>query len=304
MTTTRSYHDPVLLRESVDALDIKKDGVYVDATLGGGGHTREILRRLGAEGTLFGFDQDEDAGRQAPDDKRFLWVRHNYCYLKRFLTYYGKPQVDGILADLGVSSHQFDEGERGFSTRFDGPLDMRMNQLSGRTAEEVLNRYPQESLARIFREYGELRNAGELAKRLVAARQQGTLQTTAQLKAAAMPVAERGNESQFLARLFQALRIEVNGELESLKRFLEQAAEVLAPGGKLVVISYHSLEDRLVKQFIANGQFEGTPEKDIFGNTPALPLRAFHKKPIEPDDAEIARNPRARSAKMRIAEKQ
>jgi 16S rRNA (cytosine1402-N4)-methyltransferase len=304
MTTTSSYHDPVLLRESVDALGIIKDGVYVDATMGGGGHTREILRRLGSEGTLFGFDQDEEAGKNAPVDERFTWVRHNYRYMKRFLRFYDRLPVHGILADLGVSSHQFDEGDRGFSIRFDGPLDMRMNQEAGLTAADIVNRYSQEELVRVLREYGEIRNAWELAKRLIATRGQAPFTTTAGLRETVLPFAERGNESQYLARLFQSLRIEVNDELGALKEMLEQAADVLAPGGKLVVIAYHSLEDRLVKNFIAHGKFEGEAAKDIYGNVAQVPFAAATRKPVEPNEEEIARNPRARSAKMRIAVKQ
>ncbi|MEY4594371.1 MAG: rRNA ((1402)-N(4))-methyltransferase RsmH [Bacteroidota bacterium] len=304
MTTTSSYHDPVLLRESVDALDVIKNGVYVDATMGGGGHTREILCRLGSDGTLFGFDQDEDAGKNVPADERFTWVRHNYRYMKRFLRFYDRLPVHGILADLGVSSHQFDEGDRGFSIRFDGPLDMRMNQSSGLTAAEIINSYSQDEMVRVFRSYGEIRNAWELAKRIIGVRAQLPFTTTASLREATIPLAERGNESQYLARIFQSLRIEVNDELGALKEMLQQAAEVLMPGGKLVVISYHSLEDRLVKNFIAHGKFEGEAEKDIYGNAAQVPLAAITRKPVEPTEEEIARNPRARSAKMRIAVKQ
>jgi 16S rRNA (cytosine1402-N4)-methyltransferase len=301
--TKSNYHDPVLLRESVDALEIIENGVYVDVTMGGGGHTREILRRLGVEGTLFGFDQDEEAGANAPDDKRFTWIRHNYRYLKHFMSFYEKMPVHGILADLGVSSHQFDIADRGFSIRFDGPLDMRMNRASQVSASTVVNTYNQEELMRVFRDYAELRNARELSLRIVAARAETQFSTTTQLREIAQPIAERGNEAQYMARIFQALRIEVNDELSALKEMLQRAAEVLAPGGRLVVISYHSLEDRLVKNFIAHGKFEGEAEKDIFGNTAAVPLKAVVKKPVEPTHEEIARNPRARSAKMRIAEK-
>lgn len=300
---TSSYHEPVLLRQSVDALAIKTNGVYIDATMGGGGHTREILRHLGKNGTLFGFDQDEEAGGNAPDDDRFTWVRHNYRFVKQFMRYYGKLSVDGILADLGVSSHQFDKADRGFSIRFEGPLDMRMNRSGGKTAAEILNSYAPEKLMTMFREYGEVRNARELVQRIVAKRAVSPFSGTMELRDTVMPVAERGNESQYLARIFQALRIEVNDELASLREFLQAAAEVLAPGGRLVVIAYHSLEDRLVKQFIANGKFEGEVVKDIYGNAEAVPLKALTKKPVEPDDEEINRNPRARSAKMRVAVK-
>lgn len=298
---TSSYHDPVLLRESVDALVGDIDGVYVDVTMGGGGHTREILSRLGKKGTLFGFDQDESAGVNAPDDMRFTWVRHNYRHLKRFMHYFKAGEVDGILADFGVSSHQFDQPDRGFSIRFEGPLDMRMSRNAAKTAAVVCNTYPEDALIRMFKEYGELRNARELSRAIVTSRTERRLETTSELKELVMPLAERGNESQYLARVFQALRIEVNDELESIREFLLQAADVLKPGGRLVVISYHSLEDRLVKHFIAHGKFEGEAEKDLFGITEKVPFTALKKKPVEPDENEIARNPRARSAKMRIA---
>lgn len=303
MTTTSSYHQPVLLRESVDALDIKENGVYVDVTMGGAGHSKEILRRLGENGSLFGFDQDEEAGANAPADPRFTWVRHNYRFIKRFVEYYGKCPVDGILADLGVSSHQFDQAERGFSIRFDGPLDMRMNRASGKTAADIVNRYSEESLRNLFREYGEIRNARELSARLVAARSKTPIRTTAELRGIVTPSAERGNEAQYLAKIFQALRIEVNDELAAIRDFLTQSAEILRPGGRLVVIAYHSLEDRLVKHYIANGKFEGEASKDIYGRPEAVPFRSVFRKPVEPDETEVAMNPRARSAKMRVAEK-
>lgn len=300
---TTSYHDPVLLRESVDALAVKSDGVYVDATMGGGGHAREILQRLGKKGTLFGFDRDEEAGRNVPDDKRFLWIRHNYRYMKRFLRFYDKLSADGILADLGVSSHQFDVAERGFSTRFDGPLDMRMNREEALTAAEVVNRYDEDRLISVFREYGEIRNARELTRRIVSARKEKAIRTTSELREVLAPCAERGNEAQFYARVFQALRIEVNDELGGLKDLLMQALDVLSPGGRLVVITYHSLEDRIVKHFMIHGNFEGESQKDVFGNTEAAPLKPVFRKPVDPSEEEIARNPRARSAKMRVAEK-
>ncbi|MFM9050777.1 MAG: 16S rRNA (cytosine(1402)-N(4))-methyltransferase RsmH, partial [Bacteroidota bacterium] len=289
------------LRESVDALVGDINGVYVDATMGGGGHTREILSRLGKKGTLFGFDQDESTGVNAPDDERFTWVRHNYRHLKRFLSYFGADGVDGILADFGVSSHQFDQADRGFSIRFEGPLDMRMSRSAKRTAATVCNSYSEQELIRIFKEFGELRNARELVRVIINQRGTAPLTTTTELKELILPLAERGNESQYLARVFQALRIEVNDELEAIREFLQQSAAVLKSGGKLVIISYHSLEDRLVKQFIAHGKFEGEAERDLFGNTEKVPFSAVKKKPVEPDENEIARNPRARSAKMRIA---
>lgn len=303
MTTTSNYHQPVLLRESVDALDIKVNGVYVDVTMGGAGHSKEILGRLGEDGSLFGFDQDEEAGANAPADPRFTWVRHNYRFMKRFMEYYGKCPVDGILADLGVSSHQFDQAVRGFSIRFDGPLDMRMNRSAGKTAADIVNRYSEEALKNLFREYGEIRNARELAKRLTAARQKAQIVTTAELRSLVSPLAERGNEAQYLAKIFQALRIEVNDELAAIREFLMQSAQILRPGGRLVVIAYHSLEDRLVKNFIAHGKFEGEASKDIYGRSEAVPFRSVLRKPMEPEQSEIETNPRARSAKMRVAEK-
>jgi 16S rRNA (cytosine1402-N4)-methyltransferase len=296
-----SYHDPVLLKESVDALDIRADGIYVDATLGGGGHTREILRRLGANGKLFVFDRDDAAGANLPDDERVVWVRHNYRYAWRFLRYYEALPVNGLLADLGVSSHQFDSGERGFSIRFNGPLDMRMAAAAGLTAAEVVNTYPEERLIRIFSEYGEIQNARQLVRRILTARSAGALTTTTALREVVLPVADRARESQYLARVFQALRIEVNDELASLRDLLEQTPALIAPEGRMVFITYHSLEDRLVKRFIADGRFDGEVEKDVFGNAPKTPFRALTRKPLEPTAEEIERNPRARSARLRVA---
>lgn len=296
-----TYHEPVLLKESVDALDIRADGTYVDATLGGGGHTREILRRLGEKGKLFVFDRDEAAGANVPDDKRVTWIRHNYRYAWRFLRYYDVLPVNGLLADLGVSSHQFDAGARGFSIRFDGPLDMRMGADTELTAAEVVNRYPEERLQRVFSEYGEIHNARQLVRKILAARAVQPLLTTAALREVAQSVADRARESQYLARVFQALRIEVNDELASLRDLLEQSPDLIAPDGKLVFITYHSLEDRLVKRFIAGGRFEGEVEKDVYGNMPETPFRAQTRKPVEPSAEEIERNPRARSARLRVA---
>lgn len=301
---TSSYHDPVLLKESVDALVTNENGIYVDATMGGGGHSREILRRLGKKGSLFGFDQDEEAGVNAPIDERFTWIRHNYRHLKRFMRFYDALPVDGILADLGVSSHQFDIGERGFSIRFDGPLDMRMNRASKRTAADVVNGFGEADLVRVFSEYGEIRNSRVLSRNILHARESLVLDTTFVLRDVVMKSAERGNEQQYLARVFQALRIEVNDELSALKDFITQCGSVLKPGGKLVVISYHSLEDRLVKHYFAQGRFEGEAQKDIYGNVEQVPFVSLFRKPVEPDEVEKELNPRARSAKMRIGIKQ
>lgn len=295
------YHVPVLLNESVDGLNIRNDGDYVDVTFGGGGHSREIMSRLRG-GKLFGFDQDEDAVANTIDDPRFTLIRHNFKYIRNFLRYYGLEQVDGILADLGVSSHDFDVAERGFSFRFSGMLDMRMNRDAKLTAADIVNGYELEKLTRIFREYGELKNAFRLAKQLIAVRQTTAIKTIDQFKEAIASCVPKKNESKYLAKVFQALRIETNRELDVLKDFLEQSAELLKPGGRLVVITYHSLEDRLVKNFIKAGNFEGKQEKDFYGNVTSI-LTAVNRKLIIPDEDEIARNPRARSAKLRIATK-
>ena len=301
---TSNYHDPVLLKESVDELVTDKNGIYVDATMGGGGHTREILRRLGESGSLFGFDQDEAAIANAPADERFTLVRHNYRHLKRFMRFYDAVPVDGILADLGVSSHQFDVGERGFSIRFDGPLDMRMNRFADRTAADVVNGYSEQDLLSVFSEFGEIKNSKTLARNIVQSRQATAIYSTFGLRDVAMKSAERGNEQQYLARVFQALRIEVNDELGALKEFIMQSGLVLRPGGKLVVIAYHSLEDRLVKHYFTQGRFEGEAPKDIYGNVEHLPFAPQTRKPVEPGEEDKSRNPRARSAKMRIGVKQ
>ena len=296
-----AYHNPVLLQESVDGLNIKKDGVYVDVTFGGGGHSREILKRLGESGKLFAFDQDEDALENAIDDDRFQLINQNFRYLKQYLKFYGIRKVDGILADFGVSSHQFDEAERGFSTRFNADLDMRMDRSNALSAFEVVNAYSQEDLATVLFQYGELRNANAMAKTIVSAREQKPIKTTDDLKTVLGKFLPKMKENKILAQIYQAIRIEVNQEMEVLKEFLMQVPEMLNPGGRLSMISYHSLEDRLVKRFIRDGRFEGEPEKDFYGNT-SVPLKKVGGL-ITPSTEEIAQNNRARSAKLRIAEK-
>lgn len=297
----REYHIPVLLTESVDGLDIKSGGDYVDVTFGGGGHSREIFSRL-TSGRLFAFDQDEDAAANIIHSDRFFFIRHNFKYIRNFLTYYQVEKVDGILADLGVSSHDFDVAERGFSFRFDGDLDMRMNRNARQSAADIVNTFSEDQLRTIFREFGEIDNAGRLAKQLVQARSAGSVKTIAQFKEAIAPCVPKFQESKYLAKVFQALRIETNKEMEVLHDFLEQSIQLLKPGGRLVVITYHSLEDRMVKNFIKSGDFSGKQEKDFYGNVEA-PLNAVTRKVIVPSEEEIERNPRARSAKLRIAEK-
>jgi 16S rRNA (cytosine1402-N4)-methyltransferase len=296
------YHNPVMLHEAVDGLNIKPDGVYVDVTFGGGGHSREILKRLGKKGKLIAFDQDEDAMRNAIDDPRFLLLNNNFSYLKNFLKYYKAIPVDGILADLGVSSHQFDMAERGFSTRFDSQLDMRMNQKQELSARRIVNEYDQQRLSEIFWHYGEINNGRQLAGEIINFRKDREIQTTSDLKEAIARHIDKKNEIKYLAKVFQALRIEANMELEVLKEFLKQALDILRPKGRLVVISYHSLEDRLVKNFFKSGNFEGVIEKDFFGNMD-VPFNLIIKKPLIPEETEINENSRARSAKLRIAEK-
>lgn len=294
-----SYHNPVLLKESVDGLNIKEDGVYVDVTFGGGGHSKEILKRLGENGKLFAFDQDADALQNKIDDERFVLISENFRFISRFLRFYGIKKVDGVLADLGVSSHQFDEAERGFSTRFDGELDMRMNQRTKKSAKEIINNYSEEKLAEILFLYGELRNSRKIARTIVGKRSENKIETIAELKKVVNPFLIRGKEHKILAQIFQAIRIEVNEELEVLKEFLQQIPDLLNEDGRLSVISYHSLEDRLVKRFIRTGMFEGEPEKDMFGNSNE-PLKKVGKL-IIPNKEEIALNNRARSAKLRLA---
>lgn len=298
------YHVPVLLHESLEGMDIHPDGVYVDVTFGGGGHSREILRRLGDEGRLYGFDQDADAEQNIPDDERFVFVRSNFRYLYNFMRYYDEVgEVDALLADLGVSSHHFDDRERGFSFRFEGSLDMRMNTRAGQTATDVLNNYTEEQLADVFYLYGELKNARRLAAAVVAYRTgKKPILTSGDLLEIVTPFIGRDKEKKFLAQVFQALRIEVNDEMRALREMLGASLKVLRPGGRLVVITYHSLEDRLVKNFLKTGNFEGKVEQDFFGNVHS-PFKLLSGKVITPSKEEIERNPRSRSAKLRIAEK-
>ncbi|ATA93903.1 16S rRNA (cytosine(1402)-N(4))-methyltransferase RsmH [Capnocytophaga canimorsus] len=299
--TTTTYHNPVLLLESVDALAIKQDGVYVDVTFGGGGHSREILSRLGANGRLYAFDQDTDATKNAINDERFTLINQNFRYLKRYLRFYGIKQVDGVLGDFGVSSYQFDKPERGFSTRFDGILDMRMDINNPLSAQEVLNEYSEEDLANLLYKYGELRNARAIAKHLVNQRKQKKITTSTQLKSLLDPFLPKFKENKILAQIYQAIRIEVNSEIQALEEFLLQLPEIVKIGGRISLISYHSLEDRLVKRFIRDGQLEGSPEKDFFGNT-NVPFKKVGGL-ILPSTSEIQANNRARSAKLRVAEK-
>lgn len=295
-----SYHNSVLLHQSVDALVQNPQGIYVDCTFGGGGHSRLILEKLSPEGKLFAFDQDSDAQKNTLTDERFTLIQQNFRFIKNFLRFYKTDSIDGILADLGVSSHQFDIPERGFSTRFDGPLDMRMNTLQSLSAKDIVNTYSEEQLADIFYWYGELSQSRKIARQIVEDRKQEVLETTEQLKNLFKKTIPAHKQNKFYAQLFQALRIEVNDELSSLKELLTQSFELLKPGGTLVFISYHSLEDRLVKKFIKTGLFEGEPERDIFGNWDK-PFDLVSSKAIIPDEDEIKENPRARSAKMRIA---
>lgn len=296
------YHVPVLLEESLMGLDIHPSGTYVDVTFGGGGHSREILKQLGEEGHLYGFDQDADAEQNVPEDARFTFVRSNFRYLYNFMRYHGElEQVDGLLADLGVSSHHFDDKERGFSFRFEGALDMRMNTRAGQTAADVLNNYSEEKLANVLYLYGELKAARKMAAAIVLTRATKPFETIGDLLDAIKPFVGKDKEKKFLAQVFQALRIEVNNEMLALKEMLRQTRLALKPGGRLVVITYHSLEDRLVKNFLKTGNFEGKAEQDFFGNIKS-PFKLINNKVIVPSDEEIERNPRSRSAKLRIAE--
>ncbi len=295
------YHNPVLLKETVDGLNIREDGVYVDVTFGGGGHSKEILKRLGTKGKLFAFDQDADALENTIHDDRFTLIHENFRYIKRFLRFYGVKEVDGILADFGVSSHQFDVAERGFSTRFEADLDMRMNQSSSLSAYHVVNEYDEEQLKNVLLQYGELRAAPAMASLIVASRAVEPIKTSEQLKRVLKKFLPPKHENKVLAQIYQAIRIEVNQEIEALKELLLQTPDLLKPGGRLSVISYHSLEDRLVKRFIRNGLFEGEPERDVFGHF-EVPLKKVGGL-IVPSKEEIKINNRARSAKLRVAEK-
>jgi 16S rRNA (cytosine1402-N4)-methyltransferase len=289
------------LEASVDGLNIKPNGVYVDATFGGGGHSREILKRL-KDGKLIAFDQDEDVMNNIPDDDRLIFVRHNFRFLKNFLRYHGFKQINGLLADLGVSSHHFDTPRRGFSFRFNSELDMRMNTKSGLSAKEVINSYPEQELFKVFRTYGELKNAGRLVKSILASRSNKSLSGIQDLKEAITDCLPKHNANQYLAKVFQALRIEVNKEIDNLKELLLQATELLVPGGRVSIISYHSLEDRLVKNYYRSGSFDNIMEKDMYGNV-LRPLQPVNRKVIIPNQEEIENNSRARSARLRIAEK-
>ena len=302
--TSPTYHVPVLLQESIEGLNIQPDGIYVDVTFGGGGHSREILKYLSPKGHLYGFDQDADAEQNIVDDKRFTFVRSNFRYLKNWMRYYGVEQIDGLLADLGVSSHHFDDAERGFSFRYDTPLDMRMNRRAGMTAADVVNDYEEQRLADVLYLYGELKNARRLAAMLVKTRQQSRIETTGQLLQAVVPQgsAEGAAWKKDMARLFQALRIEVNHEMDALRDMLQGACQLLRPGGRLSVITYHSLEDRIVKNVMKAGNAEGRVEQDFFGRVKS-PLHLINNKVTTPSADEQADNPRSRSAKLRIAEK-
>lgn len=295
------YHNPVLLKESVDGLNIKPDGVYVDVTFGGGGHSREILSRLGEKGRLFAFDQDQDALENTIEDPRFTLINENFRFIKRFLRFYGVKEVDGILGDFGVSSHQFDVAERGFSTRFEAKLDMRMSQKGSLSALEVINEYEEEQLKKMFYEYADLRNAPKIAAEIVKAREVAPIKTSEQLKEVLRPFLFKEKEHKILAQIYQAIRIEVNQEIEALKEFLLQTQDLLKKGGRLSLISYHSLEDRLVKRYIRSGLFEGEAEKDFYGNI-SVPFKKVGGL-IVPGPEEIRKNKRARSAKLRIAKK-
>lgn len=302
IVTAETYHVPVLLKESVDGLNIKSDGIYVDVTFGGGGHSREILSRLGKKGHLYSFDQDADAEQNIVDDSRFTFVRSNFRYLNNWMRYYGVEQIDGLLADLGVSSHHFDDETRGFSFRYDSPLDMRMNKRAGKTAADILNEYSEEALADVFYLYGELKNARRIAAAICAYRQQQRIETTADLAKATEKLIRTEKEKKDLARMYQALRIEVNHEMDALRDMLSSATSLLATKGRLSVITYHSLEDRIVKNVMKAGNVEGKVEQDFFGRI-SCPFRTVSNKVITPTEDELQTNPRSRSAKLRIAEK-
>ncbi len=300
--TAGTYHVAVLLRESVDGLDIKPGGIYVDVTFGGGGHSREILRRLDKTSHLYSFDQDADAENNIVSDERFTFVRSNFRYLRNWMRYYGVEHIDGLLADLGVSSHHLDDESRGFSFRFDAPLDMRMNKRGGKTAANIVSEYSEEQLSDIFYLYGELKNARKIASQLVKVRQEHLIETTGDILNAIGSLFPKDREKKEMAKLFQALRIEVNHEMDALRDMLNAASDLLGKGGRLSVITYHSLEDRIVKNMMKAGNVEGKVKQDFFGRIEA-PFKTFNNKPIIPDEEELARNPRSRSAKLRIAEK-
>lgn len=302
MNDEQVYHIPVLLKQSIDGLAICPEGIYVDVTFGGGGHSREILKHLSGKGHLYSFDQDPDAEQNIVENEHFTFVRSNFRFLQNFMQYYGVEQVDGILADLGVSSHHFDDAERGFSFRFEGLLDMRMNQRAGKTAADIVNEYTEEDLAHIFYLYGELKNSRKLASILVKARAKQPIQTIGDFLNIVQPLFGREREKKELAKVFQALRIEVNQEMTALKEMLQAAISLLKPGGRLAVITYHSLEDRMVKKIMKTGNIEGKLKQDFFGRI-ETPFKLVNNKVIVPDDEEQARNPRSRSAKLRIAEK-
>ena len=302
ITTAETYHVPVLLHESIDGLDIKSGGIYVDVTFGGGGHSKEILRRLDKKAHLYSFDQDPDAEKNIVNDDRFTFVRSNFRYLKNWMRYYGVDHIDGLLADLGVSSHHFDDETRGFSFRFDAPLDMRMNKRAGATAAEILNSYDEEQLADIFYIYGELKNARKIASVIAKTRNEKKIETTGDLMNATEKLFQREREKKEMAKMFQALRIEVNHEMDALKEMLNGAKDLLGEGGRLSVITYHSLEDRIVKNMMKAGNVEGKVKQDFFGRIEA-PFRLINNKVIVPSDEEQQQNPRSRSAKLRIAEK-
>ena len=301
MPSATPYHIPVLLRQSVENLITNPDGTYVDVTFGGGGHSREILKHLSAQGRLYAFDQDVDAQNNTIDDSRFTLIQQNFKFLRQYLRFYGVTEVDGVLGDFGVSSHQFDVAERGFSTRFEGALDMRMNQNAPLSAQQVVNEYDEQALANIFFQYGELKNARAIARAIVGYRQNAPITLGSQLQAALQALLPKHKENKILAQIYQAIRIEVNGEIEALESFLLQLPAVVKVGGRISLISYHSLEDRAVKRFIRDGQLEGSPEKDWYGNI-SVPFKKIGGL-IVPDDSEIAQNSRARSAKLRVAER-
>ncbi len=301
-TVKPGYHEAVLLKEAVDALQVKAEGVYVDCTFGGGGHSREILSRLGKNGVLIAFDQDEDARRNLPDDDRIIFLPQNFRHLQRFLRLHKHPQVDGILADLGVSSHQFDEAERGFSTRFDAALDMRMDSRAGTTASTVLNDYPELQLHKLFEKYGEVTNAKTLARTIVEQRNIAAINTISRFKQAVQHIV-KGNPNKYFAQVFQALRIEVNDEMGALRDLLEQTEGCLKPGGRIAIISFHSLEDRMVKNFFRQGTIEEAEADNVYGTRPVSPLEVITKKPVTASLQEIKNNSRSRSAKLRVAQK-